>query len=419
MTRRILSATLAAILVLAPFPAWSQVGRVSFEAPVAPAPSLSAGAINTAMPMPAALTASTPGLSLSFVPILAAPSAQPQFKAAPVAAVEPTRPTARIMPFTRAAANDDHFTPIEVLTKAAASPETIGRLFDAAPAAPDLESLATVKTPEAPAPWTPGASLLKPAAYVVNAVRLARHQKRLISRMPGERVTTEELGIQETLTTAHAAISAGLLQDALEGLTSLFKGRGVSAWYRANPVFQPYRWQGNDYLRFVERAVKLAYERAHARAGDEILIAESFAAKRAGGLLGHAYRATVIQERDSAHCAHHALFNAISASAGFVYPVSVRRFVERARELLNTTKQSLSPDSDLTALENKLGIKFGVDVGEGMGPETTPAGPRCCAAARRRYSLACACSTSASSMTPMNARCTATTTASCTTRSTC
>jgi hypothetical protein len=369
MLRRALTATLSALLVLAPFPAWSQVGRVAFEAPVAPAPSFAAGAINSAAAMPAALTASTPGLALAYAPVLAAPAAQPQLKAVPVAAVEPARVVARIMP---RAANDEHYTPIEALTKAAASPETIGRLFDAAPSAPDLEALATVKTPAAPASWTPSSLLLKPAAFVVNAVRLSRHQKRLISRMPEERVTTEELGMQETLTTAHAAISSSLLQDALGVLTSLFNGRGVNGWYRANPAFRPYQSRGHEYLRFVERAVKLAYERAHARAGDEILIAESFAAKRAGGLLGHTWRKTEIQERDSAHCAHHALFNAITASSGFLYPVSVRRFVERARELLNTKAETLTSTSgsDLAALQNSLGIKFGVDVGEGMGPET-------------------------------------------------
>ena len=309
-------------------------------------------------------------LASALIPTLAAPSAAPLLKPVYTEAKPAARAAvARTLPEPRAA-NEDHFTPIEVLHQAAASPETIGRLYDEAPAAPDLEKLATVKTPAAPAPWNPSSVLLKPAAYVVNSVRLSRHEKRMNARMPEDRITTEELGMRETLATAHAAISAGFLQDALEGLASLFKGRGVNRWYYANPIFQPYQTQGHSYLRFVERAVKLAYERAHARAGDEILIAESFAAKRAGGLLGHAYRATAIQERDSAHCAHHALFNAISASAGFAYSVSVIRFVERARELLNTSKETLGSASDLTALENKLGIKFGVDVGEGMGPET-------------------------------------------------
>jgi hypothetical protein len=372
MLRRELTATLSALLVLAPFPAWSQVGRITLEAPVAPAPTFAAGgAMNTAMPSPAALTGLTPGLTLSFAPVLSAPAAQPLFKTVPIAAVEPPRPVARIAP-SFVSANDAHFTPIEVLTKAAATPETIGRLFDAAPSAPDLEALATVKIPASPAAWTPTSAFLKPAAFVVNAVRLSRHEKRLISRMPEERVTTEEMSMQETLTTAHAAISKGLLQDALDGLTSLFKGRGVNGWYRANPMFQPYQSKGHEYLRFVERAVKLAYERAHARAGDEILIAESFAAKRAGGLLGHTWRATAIQERDSAHCAHNALFNAITASAGFASFISVRGFVERARELLNTKAETLTNTSgaDLAALESSLGIKFGVDVGEGMGAET-------------------------------------------------
>jgi len=373
MTRRIVSATLAALLVLAPFPAWAQVGRITLEAPASPAPSAAPGGINGAAFAPPIFTPGLATLAPALIPVLAAPAApqvrQAAAQAASYAPAAPAAVVARIDPVPRAS-NENHFTPLQVLGQAAASPETIGRLFDEAPSAPDLDKLATVKTPEAPAPWRPGSVLLKPAALVVNAVRLSRHGKRLNARMPGERVTTEEMGMQETLMTAHAAIAAGFLQEALEGLTSLFNGRGVAGWYRANPVFQPYQAQGHSYLRFVERAVKLAYERAHARAGDAVLIAEARAAQRMGGLLGHAYRATAIQERDTAHCAHHALFNAISASVGFASSVSVTLFIERARQLLNTSAETLSPGADLTALESKLGIKFGVDVGHGMGPET-------------------------------------------------
>jgi len=352
---------MACLIVLAPFPAWSQVGRVTIEAPIAPAPSAAATvALGAASFTPLSPIALMPALA----PSLSAPAAQPLpiesvlvAAAAPRASVVP----AAVVPATvvsRRASNDDRF-----------SPESLVRLFDGALAAPDLESLATVKTPAAPTPWRSGSAFLKPAASVLNAWRLSRHEKRLDRRGADKRVTTEEHGLGQTLSQAHEAITQGRLQDALEELTRLFKGRDANRWYRANPGHQPYQDKGHEYIRFIERAVKLAYESAHGRARDARLIAEARASARMGSLRGHEWRQTQIQERDSAHCAHHALFNAISASVGFAYPLSVHRFVERARELLNVRAEQLTGKSgaELAAIHQRLGYKLGVDVGQGMG----------------------------------------------------
>lgn len=357
MTRRTLSAALAALIALAPFPAWSQVGRIAVEAPLAPAPSAAASAASlSAASFTPALLAPTAALA----PALAAPAA-PHLQALPVFAAPAAAPVAAIVPaqtVVRDASNDDSF-----------SPKSLGLLFDGAPAAPDLDRLATVKTPAAPAPWRPASAVLKPAASVVNAWRLSRHEKRLERRGPDERVTTEEHGLGQSLSQAHAALSEGRLQDALEELTRMFQGRDANRWYRANPGHQPYQNQGHEYIRFIERAVKLAYERAHGRARDARLIAEARASARMGSLLGHEWRPTKIQDKDTAHCAHHALFNAITASAGFVYPLSVHRFVERARELLNVRAEDATGKSgaELAAIHASLGYKLGVDVGQGMG----------------------------------------------------
>lgn len=352
--RRPVSAVLAALLALAPFPARAQVGRLTLEAPLAPAPSASA---SIAAPGAAAFSPMSPSaLAPALTPAFSAPAAQPiPFQTVPAAA-----PVAAVVPalsVVRRASNDETF-----------NPESLGRLFDGLPAAPDLESLATVKTPDAPAAWRPSSFLLKPAAAAVNAWRLSRHEKRLERRGADERVTTEEHGLGQTLSESHAALAEGRLQDALAELTRMFKGRDANRWYRANPGHQPYQDKGREYIRFIERAVKLAYERAHGRARDARLIAEARASARMGSLLGGEWRRTQIQERDSAHCAHHALFNAISASVGFADFVSVIGFVERARELLNVRAEDATGKSgaELAAIHARLGYKLGVDVGEGM-----------------------------------------------------
>ncbi|UPT74588.1 MAG: hypothetical protein M0D55_02310 [Elusimicrobiota bacterium] len=296
MIRKRLAAVLALALAALPFPAWSQVGRIALEAPLAPAPSASAGAIGGSFSPTLSPAALTPALGLT--PSLAAASPEPLIAAPVAAAVQPRRAVAitpvaaapAVLPadtVRRPASNDDrHLALVESLQAVVAAikvqPSDVGRLYDAPPAAPDLDGLTTVKTPEAPAPWTPSSALLKPAAGAVNAWRLSRHQKRLSRRMPEERLTTEEMGMRQSLTEAHAAISEGRLQDALADLTRLFKGGSVNGWYRRNERYRPYQENGHSYIRFIERAVKLAYERAHGRARDAALIAEARAAARAG-----------------------------------------------------------------------------------------------------------------------------------------
>jgi len=368
MTRRVTSALLAAVLAFAPFRAWAQVGRVAFDAPIAPAPTAAASALGAGVG--GASAALTPALasSLALTPALAAPAAMPL--PLPVAAAPVAKATASPMPAGAAASRVATVRALaRAADRAAAEPETIGALYDSAPAGPDFAALSSVKAPEAPAPWRPASTLLKPAAAAVNSWRAARHEKRLNTLGPSQRVATEELGMREGLSQAHVAISQGRLQDALEGLTSMFTGALANGWYRANSDYQPYQAQGHAYIRFIERAVKLAYERAHGRSRDASLIAEARAAARSGRLLGHEWRITAIQERDSAHCAHHALYNAISASVGFAYPLSIHRFVERARETLNVRPERVTSlrGAELAAFERGLGVKFGVDVGEGMG----------------------------------------------------
>lgn len=338
MLRRLSCVLLAAILELAALPAVSQVGRVSTQASVAPAACVSA--------------ALTPGPARSLAATLAAPTAQPL----PVSLTEQVRPVA-VPALTQAA------------QQAAGAPERIGRLYDSAPDAPDFTTLSPVKAPKAPAPWRPGSMLLKPAAAAVNAWRLRRHAQRLNSLGPGERVTLEEIGMRDKLSAAHEAISQGRLQDALAPLTRLLRSARAHSWYRANPAYQAYQYQGHAYLRFVERAIKFAYERAHGRSRDSTLVAEARSAASSGNLLGREWRVTPMQDRGSAHCAHHALFNAIQASVGFAYPLSVHRFIERAQEALNVRPEKITGlrDAELAALENSLGLKLGVDVGAGMG----------------------------------------------------
>lgn len=362
MTRRFTSLLLALILASASLPSKAQVGRITFEAPASPAPSASAGVIGASGVTLSLAAAPTLSLTLAPTPVLAAPAAAERL---PISA-EPVAP----IPARRLAV-----APVVVLRqtaeKAVTAPDDVGRLFDQAPAAPNFDLLSPVNTPATPMTWRPASALLKPFALATNAVRAARHKRRMNALGPDERVSTEEEGIRESLTKAHDALLDGRLQEALEEVTKAFKGPAANSWYRANPAYQPYQNKGHAYLRFVERAVKRAYERAHARSRDAGLIAEARAAAHAETIIGHEYRATAIQDKDSAHCAHHAMFNAIQAAAGFVHPVSVHRFVERARELLNVNAEMVTKarGAELSALQSKLGLKLGVDVGEGMGPQ--------------------------------------------------
>ncbi len=362
--------SLVLALLIAPFPSWAQVGRVAIEAPATPAfggPVAPTPALGTSL----SAASLTPGLGL--LPVLSAPAAPDLLKleaAVPAAAAKPVQ---TIIP--RRAANDPSMRaltlvqPLAEASKAAAEkPESVAALYDGVPDAPDFDALASVKAPAAPKAWTPKSALLKPASYLVNAFRAAAHDRRINNLGHEERVTAEEQGTAQSLGEAYGALKEGRLQDSLRTLASLFKGRDANRWYIANPKQRPYQLKAHEYIRFIEQAVLKAYVRAHGRAKSETLIAEAYEAARNGSLLGHAYRRTQIQDEDSGHCAHHALFNAIQAAAGFAHPVNVHRFVESSREKLNVSAKDLAKSgSELSALEAATGIKLGVDVGQGMG----------------------------------------------------
>ena len=239
-----------------------------------------------------------------------------------------------------------------------------------APAPPDFDSLTPARLPKAPARWTPSAALLKPVAAAVNGWNDSRRRNRLARAGPGERVTSEELGLRESLSGLHQAVAEERFQDAIATVADLFQTRAASRWYEENPAYRPYRGLAFDYMRFAERAVLKAYGRAHARGEDAALIVEARDAARLGRIRGRAWRPTAIQEKDSSLCVQHALFNAISASVGFARPTSVGEFVAASRAALNRESRldrSVDP-AEIAALAKSLGVDFGRrDVGEGMG----------------------------------------------------
>ncbi len=223
--------------------------------------------------------------------------------------------------------------------------------------------MSPVKELPAPSAWTPRSALLKPFAGALNAARRALHARRLANAPPSRRLTVEEIGLRQTLTGAHGALAAGRPQEALGALSAHFNGSAAKSWFRANSSFDRYRDKGMEYYRFAEDAVLRAYGRSHARAADRGLVAEARAAARDGSLLGREYRTTQLQDKGAGHCAHHALFNAIKASAGFAYPLAVRQFIENAREMLNVRPAIAG---NVAALEAAMGVKFGLDVDQGM-----------------------------------------------------
>ncbi|MEK7234775.1 MAG: hypothetical protein AAB268_13245 [Elusimicrobiota bacterium] len=336
------SALLAAILGLAPFPAWSQVGRIALEVQVAPTSSVLAGAIKTWGVSPMITT--------------------------PISVFSPASFLAAATPQPRAALDAEPgllLTPIQILNRtaeqAAATPEDIGRLYDSAPDAPDFKALSPAQSPTL---WRPGSMFLKPAAAVVNAWRL--------SRRTVKSVTSEEMGLRKTLSSTHDAIKTGRLQDALDKLNPMLSGEYAASWFQAKAEFRPYRDQGHAYLRFIEGEIMRAYQRAHARASDDVLLDEARAARHDGTLINHEHRATPRQARNSGHCAHHALFNAIQVAVGFVVPITIDRFIERARKALNVDAETAMGKSgaEIAALERATGLNFGRDVGTGMVAET-------------------------------------------------
>jgi hypothetical protein len=374
------------LLAFAPVtPVWAAFARVEVlaSAPSA-APSASIGATGASLPAPSLLAAPSlvaiaPSLTVApaLAPAFAAPmlaariSAEPEFPAAaPIALVQPAARSAA--PLLRIVRDEAGRPSATIVLKAAAEtpPADAGRLFDAAPAAPDFAALSPVRAPQAPARWAPGSILLKPVAAVVNAWNASRYQKRLDNPRLEERVTTEEHGLRESLSGVHTALTEGRFQDAIAAVTGLFMTRRASSWYMENPGYQPYRGRALDYMRFAERAVLKAYGRTHARGADAALVAEAQDAAREGRILGHAWRPTAIQERDSSLCVQNSLFNAITASVGFARPTGIEEFVAASRAALNreaSLDQPASP-AEIAALSQALGINLGRrDVGEGMG----------------------------------------------------
>ncbi len=139
-----------------------------------------------------------------------------------------------------------------------------------------------------------------------------------------------------------------------------------------NPGYRPYRSQALDYMRFAERAVLRSYVRADSRGADAALVAEAREAALGGRILGHAWRPTAIQEKDSSLCVQNALFNAISASVGFARPTTVADFVAASRAALNRPAKLDRPadPAEIAALANFLGVNLGRrDVGQGMGTD--------------------------------------------------
>ena len=273
----------------------------------------------------------------TIAPVFAAPTISARFTVAPVALIQPA---------------------------AGGAP-----LIDAVPAAPDFGALTPARRPKSPAPWTPSSSALKPVAAAVNAWNDARRRHRIAHPRPGERVTTEELDLRESLSGLHAAIADGRFQDAMTTVAGLYQTRTASSWYQENPGYRPYRSLAFDYMRFAERAVLKAYGRAHARGGDAALIAEARDAASLGRIQGRAWRPTAIQEKDSSLCVQHALFNAILASVGFARPTSVGEFVAASRAALNRAAKLDRPanPAEIAALSKSLGVDFGGrDVGAGM-----------------------------------------------------
>jgi hypothetical protein len=89
--------------------------------------------------------------------------------------------------------------------------------------------------------------------------------------------------------------------------------------------------------------------------------------------VGHEYRVTPLQDKDSGHCALHTMFNAISASAGFVRPLRVHEFIEDAREALDAMPKVTGSARGIARLEKELGVKFGRNVDDGLGDDSMAA----------------------------------------------
>lgn len=380
--RRLLA--LLAALALAASPAAAAAPRVTVgNGRVLTAPGAAVPALIAAAPLTAGLSAASlplaPSIGLSApAALLSAPSAQPALlqPQALEAAPAPAQPPALTLVARRAGGPSSPASLLALEAGAALAarrPADVARLYEAAPAAPDFAALTPVVEPAEPSPWRPSSALLKPAAGLLNAFRRAAYDRRVANAGVGERVTTEELGLRESLSKAHRALEQGLPQRALGTLSDHFGAASAKSWFRANAQFDRYRAQAMSYFRFAESAILRAYGRSHGRAGDAGLVAEARAAAREGSLVGHEYRATPLQDKDSGHCALHTMFNAITASAGFVRPLRVHEFIEDARAALNTMPTVTGSARGVARLERELGVKFGRNVDEGLGDESMAA----------------------------------------------
>ena len=358
----------APLLALAPGTAGAAFARVLLvpSAPAPVAPAAAAGAAAAAPLSPSLTPAAAPMPALS--PAFAAPFLAPQSQAAPELAAAPAMNAA--VSAAPAAAPKSFPAVQESLQEAAAPAADAASLFDGRlPAAPDFDALSPARAPEAPARWTPRAPLLKPVASLVNAFNAARHQQRLANPLPGERVTTEEHSLRETLTALHSSLAQGRYQDAISAVGAYFHTRAAASWYAENPGYAPYRAEAFAYMRFAERAVLASYGRAFRRSGDAALIAEARDAARSGRILGHGWRPTALQEKDSSFCVQNSLFNAIAASVGFARPTTVEDFVAASRAALNraATLDRPADQPEIARLSRELGVDFGRrDVGQGM-----------------------------------------------------
>jgi hypothetical protein len=338
------------------------------------APSiLAAPALAALSPVPALASALTPALAAAPAASLPAFQAPRSADAAPAAPNAPAAAAAAPIQLPHDPAGRPAGAVVQLSAVASeAAAANAERFFDAAPAPPDFDALTPIRAPQAPARWAPRAALLKPVAAAVNAWRAARHERRMNNLGPNERVTAEEDGLREHLTELHAALAANRPQDVIDVVARYFATRDSASWYAGNARYLPYRSQAFAYLRFAERAVMNAYLRADARGDDESLVAEARAAARRGAVLGHSWRPTAVQAKDSSHCVQNALFNAIMASVGFTRPTTISDFVAASRAALNREAKLDRPAAreEIEALARELNLNFGRrDVGDGMATD--------------------------------------------------
>ncbi|MEK7858218.1 MAG: hypothetical protein AAB320_03670 [Elusimicrobiota bacterium] len=325
-----------------------EIVRPGLRSGLAPAPGLT-------NPVQTNLSLTAP--SLSGPAALAAAPAAPQLEI----------PAAAALAEIRATADESEPKPTAYQNlEAASEPLFSPSLFDGANPlpAPDLDLLDTRRI----LAQAPARSPLSPYVFarlgtILDGWAQKRHERRVMAR----HIPTEELEMRQSLETAHAHLDAGRPQPALDILRKDFIDRTAQDWFQANPLFAGYQEQGLAYHRRIEADLLAAHERVQRRGGSGALIDEAKAARAQDALLGHPYRRTELQAKDSGHCVLHAFYNAIDASAGFAFPIDPAGFIAYARRTLN--KKVAIKDIDphrAAALERGLGLQLSFDAGEGM-----------------------------------------------------